>query len=126
MPWRGAPSTSFGALGGHRQHDASADLEARALDPGHYARDQAGQSVSDERVLPFACLEKRAVLTLNRRHFIRLHGVDAGHTGIVCTFDPDFSGQAGRIHEIVSALAQLDVQLIRINRGVSYLEYVPG
>lgn len=58
--------------------------------------DQAGQSVSDERVLASACTEKRAVLTLNRKHFIRLHGVNAEHTGIVvCTFDSDFLGQAG-------------------------------
>ena len=44
--------------------------------------DQAGQAVSDERVLAFAAIEKRAVLTVNRRHFIRLHGVNAEHTGI--------------------------------------------
>ncbi|MCA1851493.1 MAG: DUF5615 family PIN-like protein [Beggiatoa sp.] len=81
--------------------------------------DQAGQAVPDERVLAFASIEKRAVLTLNRRHFIRLHGVNAEHTGIVvCTFDPDFTDQAGRIHETVSALARLDGQLIRINRRV--------
>lgn len=81
--------------------------------------DQAGQAVPDELVLAFACMEKRAVLTLNRRHFIRLHGENAEHTGIVvCTFDPDFTGQAWRIHETVSALTQLDGQLIRINRRV--------
>ena len=35
---------------------------------------QAGKAVSDEGVLAFARTEGRAVLTLNRKHFIRLHG----------------------------------------------------
>jgi hypothetical protein len=47
----------------------------------------------------FACAEGRALLTLNRKHFIRLHGANPKHFGIiVCTFDPDFVGQAHRIH----------------------------
>lgn len=52
---------------------------------------QAGRAISDEDVLQYAIGENRVVLTLNRRHFIRLHGEASRHTGIiVCTFDPDF------------------------------------
>lgn len=34
---------------------------------------QVGQAMSDEAVLAFARAEGRALLTLNRKHFIRLH-----------------------------------------------------
>ncbi len=78
---------------------------------------KAGQAVPDEEVLAFACAENRAVLTLNRRHFIRLHSTQPGHTGIiVCTYDPDFAGQAVRIHTALESPAQLSGQLIRVNR----------
>lgn len=78
---------------------------------------KAGQSESDEVVLRFASAEGRALLTLNRRHFIRLHSTHPDHAGIVaCTFDPDFVGQATRIHEAIGLRAQLHGQLIRANR----------
>jgi hypothetical protein len=78
---------------------------------------KAGQSVSDEAVLAFASSDNRAVLTLNRKHFIRLHPAQPEHAGIiVCTFDPDFVGQAGRIHTAIEAQGQLSSQLIRVNR----------
>jgi len=65
---------------------------------------QAGQLLSDEAVLAFACADGRALLTLNRRHFIRLHREQPRHAGIiVCTFDPDFVGQARRIHDAIEA-----------------------
>jgi hypothetical protein len=75
------------------------------------------QALADQEVLAFAISEARAVLTLNRKHFIRLHAKQAEHCGIiVCTFDPDFSGQAGRIHDAIAHAESLDRQLIRINR----------
>ncbi|MCI0698924.1 DUF5615 family PIN-like protein [candidate division KSB1 bacterium] len=78
---------------------------------------KAGQRVPDEDVLTFASAENRAVLTLNRKHFIRLHNERPGHAGIiVCTFDPDFVGQANRIHAALNAQSNLASQLIRINR----------
>lgn len=78
---------------------------------------RANQSLSDEQVLQFATGEGRAVLTLNRRHFIRLHQGGAHHAGIVaCTFDFDFSRQAQRIHEAVSAHASLAGLLLKVNR----------
>jgi hypothetical protein len=35
---------------------------------------KAGQSLADEALLEFAYADNRAVLTLNRKHFLRLHG----------------------------------------------------
>jgi len=54
---------------------------------------------------------------LNRRHFIRLHRERPQHAGIVvCTVDPDFAGQADRIHKAISGQDSLKGQLIRVNR----------
>jgi hypothetical protein len=78
---------------------------------------KAGQAVPDEAVLDFAIADGRALLTINRKHFIRLHKERPSHAGlIVCTFDPDFTGQAGRIHAAIEGEAQLSSQLIRVNR----------
>jgi hypothetical protein len=78
---------------------------------------KADQALPDEKVLEFATTENRAVLTLNRRHFIRLHHERPQHAGIiVCTLDPDFVGQAERIHQALSAQTALSAQLIRVNR----------
>ncbi|MBW3540537.1 MAG: DUF5615 family PIN-like protein [Planctomycetes bacterium] len=78
---------------------------------------RAGESTADEQVLQFAVAEERGLLTLNRRHFIRLHRASNDHFGIiVCTFDADFRGQAQRIHEALSACEDLRGQLIRVNR----------
>jgi hypothetical protein len=76
--------------------------------------------VSDEAILAFAIAEERAVLTINRKHFIRLHRLQPEHAGIiVCTFDPNFVGQARRIHEAIELKAPLIGQLIRVNRPAS-------
>ena len=78
---------------------------------------QAGQAMPDESVLAFACAEGRALLTLNRRHFIRLHHERPTHSGvIVCTLDADFEGLAGRIHEAIGTEPEVSGQLVRINR----------
>jgi hypothetical protein len=78
---------------------------------------KADQRQPDEVVLAYACAEDRAVLTLNRRHFVRLHGEQPDHPGIiVCTYDPDFERQAERIHMAVATLPQLSGQLVRVNR----------
>jgi len=77
----------------------------------------AGQSLSDEAVLSFAVSEKRAVLTLNRKHFIKLHKMKPQHAGIIiCSFDIDFIGQAHRIHAAVELNMPLSDKLIRVNR----------
>jgi Domain of unknown function (DUF5615) len=77
----------------------------------------AGQAIPDEAVVRFAAAQGRVVLTLNRRDFIRIHARDAGHAGIVvCTEDPDASGQANRIHAAVAGLGDASGRLIRVNR----------
>ncbi len=79
--------------------------------------EQDNRRMPDEAVLAFAVEQNRAVLTLNRKHFIRLHAQRPRHRGIiVCTFDPDFAAQAGRIHAALQALETLDGQLLRIQR----------
>jgi len=68
-------------------------------------------------VLAFASDSGRAVITINRRDFIRLHRQQPNHRGIiVCTEDADIEGQARRIHEVISTLQTLDGLLIRVNR----------
>src|SRR3954469_21110963 len=77
----------------------------------------AGQAIPDEAVLAFAVEEDRALVTLNRKHFLRLHAQDSSHPGIVvCTFDPDFVRQALRIHEALGEQAELTGQIVRVNR----------
>ena len=77
----------------------------------------ANQQIADEAVLAYAISENRAVLTINRRHFIALHHRMPGHCGIVvCSVDADFAGQASRIHEAVSNRGDLTGKLIRVNR----------
>ncbi len=59
---------------------------------------EAGKAVPDEQVLALAIAESRALVTLNRKHFIHLHNANPDHAGIiVCSFDPDFSGQAHQL-----------------------------
>jgi uncharacterized protein with PIN domain len=78
---------------------------------------KAEQSLSDEDVLVFSIKEERILITLNRKHFIRLHHHQPNHQGIiVCSFDPDFIGQAHRIHKAIESQAQFSGQLIRIDR----------
>src|SRR2546425_13291444 len=90
-------------------HDVLTTLEAG----------KANQAISDEEVLEFARSLNRAVLTLKRKHFVRLHESGAPHAGIVaCTFDPDFSAQAHRIDASLRATADLSGKLLRLNRPV--------
>ncbi len=77
----------------------------------------AEQAMPDEAVLLFAISKERAVLTLNRKHFIRLHKEKPVHKGIiVCSFDPDFTEQANRIHIAIKSEEPLAGKLIRVNR----------
>ena len=76
------------------------------------------QKIPDEEVLAFAVSENRAVLTLNRRHFIRLHSSQPDHAGIiVCTEDKNNLALAQRIHDTILLLdSDVENQLIRVNR----------
>jgi hypothetical protein len=78
---------------------------------------QAGQAMADEDVLTFAYTENCALLTINRKHFIRLHLEGQAHAGIIaCTLDVDFEGLAWRIDAALKDHDQLAGVLIRINR----------
>ena len=78
---------------------------------------QAGQSITDTAVLALATAAGRAVVTFNRRHFIRLHAEVASHAGIiVCTRDDDVAALADRIHYQLQGPPTLQDQLLRINR----------
>ena len=80
-------------------------------------KDNAEQRTPDDAVLQFALAEDRAVLTLNRKHFFRLHQQHPEHAGLIArTVDGDFLGQANRIHEAILAAGDLHGQLIRVNR----------
>lgn len=77
----------------------------------------ADRQVPDQEVLRFAPSQNRAVLTLNRRDFIRLHKGAAEHSGIVvCSEDKDYLGLATRIDEALRGGTPLSGRLIRINR----------
>jgi hypothetical protein len=93
--------------------------ELRAL--GHDVRTMAetghtGRGVPDEEVLSFATQDRRAVLTLNRRDFIRL-AERVSHGGIVaCTEDRDGSALARRIHAALAGIEDLSGRVVRIYR----------
>ena len=78
---------------------------------------KAEQSWPDDEVLDFAHTDDRILLTINRKHFVRLHAQGATHAGIIaCTLDADFVGQAGRIHAVLPESESLHGQLVRMNR----------
>jgi predicted nuclease of predicted toxin-antitoxin system len=77
----------------------------------------AGLGIPDEDVLAFAVSNERAVLTLNRGDFIRLHRLQPNHSGIIiCTQDNNWERQATRINEAISTEEILTGKLIRVNR----------
>ncbi|WP_017299534.1 DUF5615 family PIN-like protein [Nodosilinea nodulosa] len=81
------------------------------------AAGQANQRIPDEQVLAFATSQSRAVLTVNRADFIRLHRQSPDHAGIiVCTEDLDRQRLASRIDAAILAAGSLAGQLIRVNR----------
>lgn len=81
---------------------------------------QASQGIEDAAVLAFATAAGRAVLTFNRRHFIRLHAEVSSHAGIiVCTRDDDVVALANRIHQQLQGTPILLNQLLRVNRPSS-------
>lgn len=79
-------------------------------------REAGQQGGTDLQVLAHATAAGRAVLTFNRRHFVRLHAQVATHSGIIVCTNDETSALANRIHHAISACATLDNQLVRINR----------
>jgi predicted nuclease of predicted toxin-antitoxin system len=77
----------------------------------------ANKGTPDSDVLAFAISQSRAVLTMNRKHFIRLHRDQPDHFGIViCTTDADVLALAERIDRTVVREHSIAGQLVRINR----------
>jgi hypothetical protein len=77
----------------------------------------ANQAVRDDDVLALATREGRALLTHNRRHFLRLRKQGITHAGIVaCTYDPNFERQATRVDSAVTGAGDLAGQVVRVNR----------
>jgi hypothetical protein len=94
------------------------ELQARGHDVATLGdRGLAGQRVSDRDVLLLARREGRALATLNRLDFFRLHRDHPDHAGILaCTLDPDFAAQAERIDAVLRDELDLRGRLVRINR----------
>jgi predicted nuclease of predicted toxin-antitoxin system len=78
---------------------------------------RANQAITDQEIFARAIELERAILTLNRRDFKRLHMQVADHSGIIiCTEDPDRLYQAQTIADSIAAATELRGQLIRIYR----------
>ncbi len=61
--------------------------------------------------------EERAVLTLNRSDFFRLHRLQPDHAGIIaCKDDSDRQRMATRIHQAISGEEILKGILVRVVR----------
>jgi hypothetical protein len=83
-----------------------------------YEAGKANQRIPDADVLAQAISLRRAVLTGNRRHYIRLHSRVRPHFGIiVCSKDPDFLAQAQKIQQALLQCPVLDNQLLRIHKS---------
>lgn len=79
--------------------------------------ERANQKIPDEDVLMRAIELARAVLSMNRRDFVRLHERQPIHAGMVlCKYETDYAGQAERINEAVRSFDTLKGQLIRVQR----------
>jgi predicted nuclease of predicted toxin-antitoxin system len=75
------------------------------------------QKIPDEDVLAFATDRNRAVLTLNRYDFIRLHKQSSHHAGIIaCSENNNFELLANNIHNAACNFVNLNEQLIRVYR----------
>ena len=80
-------------------------------------QDAGKRGDSEEQVLEFATQQERAVLTINRRDFIRLHQQRNAHAGIiVCKQDHDWQRLAINIDRAIIENAPLRGKLVRVRR----------
>ena len=78
---------------------------------------KANQKVPDSEVLAFAAIDRRAVLTQNRKDFIQLHRAQTSHSGIIaCTNDRNWEALANRVDAAIAAEDSLAGKLIRVVR----------
>jgi predicted nuclease of predicted toxin-antitoxin system len=79
--------------------------------------DKAGSRWPDEEVFREAQRQQRAILTLNRRHFLSLHRHHPVHSGLIlCTHNPDPLNFAAQLHEKLMQTPLLNNQCLRIYR----------
>ena len=77
----------------------------------------ANLGIPDDQVLTFAISNNRAVVTINRLDFIKLHRANSEHLGIIiCTNDSDRPRMATRINEAIATQESLQGKLIRVVR----------
>jgi predicted nuclease of predicted toxin-antitoxin system len=79
------------------------------------AAGQANQRIPDDQVLAFATASDRAVISQNRRDFIRLHRQNPNHAGIiVCSKNLDWDGFTAIIYQVLGNYEILTGELVRI------------
>jgi predicted nuclease of predicted toxin-antitoxin system len=77
------------------------------------------QRIPDEDVLSFAIERNRAVITINRKDFKKLHDRVQEHRGIIiCTKNDDWESFTDCINLALQAEDSIEGKLIRINRPV--------
>ncbi|MDA0265882.1 MAG: DUF5615 family PIN-like protein [Cyanobacteria bacterium] len=78
---------------------------------------QANQRIPDDQVLAFATAEQRAVITENRRDFVKLHQQSSSHKGvIVCSKNLDWDDYTAKIHAALDGQDVMAGQLLRITK----------
>jgi predicted nuclease of predicted toxin-antitoxin system len=111
-----------------------AELVAALQQLGHdvltsYEAGNANQRVPDEQVLITATADERAVITLNRDDFLRLHRSGGEHNGIViCKDDSDLQRLGQVLHDYLITQETLQNRLLRVlqqnQRGSSHPVFV--
>ncbi|WP_420457813.1 DUF5615 family PIN-like protein [Neolewinella sp.] len=77
----------------------------------------ANRGLSDDLVLRMATDLDRAVLTINRRDFIRLHRKDNRHAGIIaCTRNPNVPAFVKAIDQVLRDTDDCSGRLLRVYR----------
>jgi len=80
-----------------------------------YEAGQANQGIPDNEVIEYAKGSKRAILTYNRKDYIKLHKQINSHSGIVvCREHHDDQKLARRIHATINNVESLDNKLLRV------------
>ena len=82
-----------------------------------YEAKKANQGISDPEVLAFATSQNRAIITLNREDFLKLHRSGISHAGIIiCKDDRDYVGQAQIAHAYLLGQDDLRNRLVRVKK----------
>jgi predicted nuclease of predicted toxin-antitoxin system len=78
---------------------------------------QANRKISDDQVLTFAIARNRAVITENRRDFVKLHQQFPDHAGIiVCSKNLDWDRHAANIQMALGSRDSIAGALVRVKK----------